>query len=417
MREILSHYRRIPAPVLRFIAAEQALNIVNIGMFVVFNLYLRGLGHDDASIARITSYRFLCVLLLALPAGLYIRGRRLKPLFLLAAVVVPLTTLGMLAAAAAGAHGWLSVLVFMWGFGMMTLHVANLPFIMRETSPEAATEAISLSFSTFPLAMVGCGLLVPVLRAAGLDDGGILAAMAGLGLLAVPLVLGIVEREPPADDRPLLERGLASYDWALIGRAAVPNMAIAIGAGLTIPFINLFFNTVFGFDTQNFSMLAGATGLLVLVGSLLNPAVRRRFGYRVAILLSQSLAVLFLVLLSLTELWQHVPGMVWLAALCYMLRQPLMNMAAPITSELTMSYAGPRNRELVAALHASIWSGSWFVSAKLFQLLRAAALPYWKIFLVTSGLYVLGIVLYALLIRDHERRQSLASSVESAATR
>ena len=31
------------------------------------------------------------------------------------------------------------------------------------------------------------------------------------------------------------------YDWILIIKAIVPTLIIAIGAGLTIPFINLFF--------------------------------------------------------------------------------------------------------------------------------------------------------------------------------
>ena len=152
-------------------------------------------------------------------------------------------------------------------------------------------------------------------------------------------------------------------------------------------------------------MLGGAAGVLVITGSLANPAIRRRFGYRVAILLSQGLAVAFLIILALTEPLQSVPGMFWVAALCFLMRQPLMNMAGPISSELSMSYVGERNRELVAALYATIWSGSWFLSSRIFEVLRTHRLPYWQIFLITATLYATGVVLYAFLIRAYERRQ------------
>jgi len=78
-------------------------------------------------------------------------------------------------------------------------------------------------------------------------------------------------------------------------------------------------------------------------------------------------------------------------------------MSHPVASELAMGFVGERNRELTSALTSTIWSGSWFLSAKVFQALRARDLPYWKIFLMTAALYVVGIALYEALIRAHER--------------
>ena len=102
-----------------------------------------------------------------------------------------------------------------------------------------------------------------------------------------------------------------------------------------------------------------------------------------AITLSQSIAVGFLVLLAFTQLLADRPGMLWVAVACYLLRQPLMNMAGPITSELAMSYVGERNRELVAALHATTWSGAWFVSAPL----AWTILGIWLVVVLLYGLY------------------------------
>ena len=64
-----------------------------------------------------------------------------------------------------------------------------------------------------------------------------------------------------------------------------------------------------------------------------------------------------------------------LAWFCFIVRQPLMSMAGPAISELTMSYVGERNRELMSACNGAIWSGSWWLAARVFQVLRAAEMP------------------------------------------
>ena len=198
------------------------------------------------------------------------------------------------------------------------------------------------------------------------------------------------------------------YDWGRILRVSLPNLCIAVGAGLTIPFVNLFFNSVFQLEYRGYGVLGALTGVLVLVGSLANPFIKRRFGYGVAILVSQSLAVFFLVLMAMTELIApELPEIRWLAFFCFLVRQPLMNMAGPITSDLALSYVGERNREIVSAIGSSLWSGSWFLSAKIFKVLRDQELEYWQIFCITAVLYSFGIFLYSSLIRAHARQASI----------
>ena len=76
-----------------------------------------------------------------------------------------------------------------------------------------------------------------------------------------------------------------------------------------------------------------------------------------------------------------------------------MNMAAPLTSELTMIYVGKKNQEMLSAIVAAIWSGSWFFSSQIFKILVDSDYNYSEIFYITSALYLLGIFLYYLLIK------------------
>ena len=76
-----------------------------------------------------------------------------------------------------------------------------------------------------------------------------------------------------------------------------------------------------------------------------------------------------------------------------------MNMAAPLTSELTMSHVGKNNQEMLSAVIAAIWSGSWYFSSQIFRILIDLGFEYSEIFYLTAFLYTIGIIAYYFLIR------------------
>ena len=193
-----------------------------------------------------------------------------------------------------------------------------------------------------------------------------------------------------------------SYDWSLIFKAISPLILISIGAGLTIPFVNLFFNSVFGLTSSNFSLLGSITAFLVFIFSLLVPSLRKKYGYWMTIVLVQGLAICCLVIMAVMELYAEFSFAIVIAVIAFILRQPLMHMAHPAANELLMNYVGKKNQELISALSSSLWSASWFVSAKVFEWLRLLEFRYYEIFLITAALYVIGVILFGLLIREYE---------------
>ena len=197
-----------------------------------------------------------------------------------------------------------------------------------------------------------------------------------------------------------------SYDWAVLIKAITPTLIIAVGAGLTIPFINLFFFHNFQIDSSGFAVIGGVASFLVAVLALLVPNLKSRLGFKKGITYTQSISVIALVALATTEFFNDHWWALPLAVVCFWIRTPLMNMAAPMTSELTMNYVGSKNQEMLSAIMAAIWSGSWFFSSQIFRFLKSEGLPYAYIFYITAALYALGVLMYYLLIRDYERRNS-----------
>ena len=96
---------------------------------------------------------------------------------------------------------------------------------------------------------------------------------------------------------------LLDYDWFLIIKALVPTLLIAVGAGLTIPFINLFFYSVFKMDSAQFGILGSIASAMSFIALLIAPALKRKYGYNISIILTQAIAIMFLIVLVLTELF------------------------------------------------------------------------------------------------------------------
>ena len=439
----LERYRILPKCVLQFAAGLFLINLINAAQFLLLNLFLKSRGLEDPAIAALTSHRFLATFFLAIPAGLWLRGKPLRKPLIIGAVLFPLTALASLETVRLGAMTAASVSFLAMGFAGLILNVASLPMMMRLAPPKQSSEALSLLFATWGAASICGGVMSSVLQGIGhLDIGSLrltfdehstllVLTLCGLG---APFLYARLPDPVPADQRrrdlvcsggdvlrdrarrtkPLPLRAEKSTrhwlhvqreDRPVLLRAIVPSICIATGAGLSIQFLNLFFSSVYQLDSATYSAFGSISYVLVLFMGLIVPEVRRRFGWRGAIVGVQSAAVVMLATLGLTELWKDATWALPLALVCFIFRQPLMNMAGPSTSELSMAYVGEKNRELMSACNGAIWSGSWWLAARAFEALRSHQFPYWQIFLMTAALFLIGTLSYLGLIRTVERRE------------
>ena len=408
----LDQYRRLPKGVLLFVGGQFLINLINTAQFLLLNLFLKDSGLDDPAIAALTSQRFVAALFLALPAGLWLRGRPLRRPLLLGSVLFPLTALAALEASRVGALTLASGCFLAMGFAGLMLNVASLPMALRLAPSHQASETLSLLFATWAAASICGGVLSSVLQAIGridigpwhvlLDEHATLLVLT-LGGLGAPFLYARLPDPVPADRAARHWLHVQRADWPVLARALIPTLCIATGAGLSIQFLNLFFRSVHQLDAASYSAFGAVSSVLVLLAGLLVPEVKRRLGWRGAILGVQSVAVVLLAALGLTELWKDAAWALPVAVGLFIFRQPLMSMAGPATSELTMTYVGERNRELVSACNGAIWSGAWWLAARAFEVLRSRHIPYWQVFLTTAVLYLVGTLAYLTLIRAVER--------------
>lgn len=388
------------------IKAEFFVQLVGAAFFLILNIFLVKNGFSDPEIANFISYRFLAVMVLAFPLGFYIKGKKLKPFFLIGSIGVPTIAIIMIISIKLK---WFTILPFLfvlWGVVFTSFQVSSLPFVMRNTSVKNQSHAISLNYATHSFGTIISGILIYSISqiVIDIDEGKILI------LIALISYVGIYFLSQLKVDKIIVKKDnvgiqLSSYNWSILLKALIPTFIIAIGAGLTIPFINLFFFHIYGLDSSQFAVVGTIASILVAIMALLVPKVKNRLGFKKGITITQSLAVLALVALATTEFyvdhWWALP----LALFCFWMRTPLMNMAAPMTSELTMNYVGKQNQEILSAVTAAVWSGSWYFSSQIFRYLKSMDLPYAYIFYITAVLYALGVFSYYLLVLDYEKKK------------
>ncbi len=406
MRKLLREYLQLDKSILNVITAEFFLQLINSSFLAILPLYMKKENYSDGEIANFTSYRFIGILVLALFVGIYIKGRKVKNLFYVASFCAPF--FGTLILLAVHMHN--TALNYAaqvcWGASFTFIQIPVIPYILRNCPIDKHTGAISLSYATWSLSGILGSVIISSLNALDpelFSERTLLHGACAVGFISI-FFISRVKADETVPEETKKRASLNDFDWGAIIWALVPTLILAVGAGFTIPFISLFFESVHHRTTSQFAFYNLFASILIASGAMLVPKIKKRIGYQVAIPTTQSFAIIALVLMATTEFYSYLSISVWIAVGCFLLRQPLMNLAGPMTTEVVMGYVGKRNQEMVSALTASIWSGAWYFSGKLFGGLRNHHVDYAYIFLITAGLYTVGVIWYYFLVREYMKK-------------
>ncbi len=409
MFSFLSDYKKLEPQVLNVVIAEFFIQLVNATFMNILPLYMTREGFSDEDIALYITFRFLGVFVLALPFGKLIKGKPLAPLFYFSSFFVPLFGLIIVFAIAFKIKWLILTSLLLWGASFTFMQIPVSPFILRNSSKENQTAGIALSYSTWSFGGILSGIVIAILDAINptlFNEKAILIIFSIMGFGGIFFLLKTKFNEK-IDEPAKFIPGLKPQptNWYLIIKGLIPTLIIATGAGLTIPFISLFFDKVHHLDKGGFSIISSIAAVLVAYAAMMVPKVKQFIGYKIAIPTTQSLAVISLVALATTQFYSQYTIALYIAIACYLLRQPLMNMAGPMTTELILNYVGKNNREITSALTAAIWSGSWVISGFMVKIMFGNGFEFVNIFLITSALYAFGVVMYYLLIVDYVKRE------------
>ncbi len=389
LRAAVADYREAFAlfsrPARRFLAATFlawcALGVSN----VLFNRYLVAGGYGESFVGQAISLSGLGLALTALPAGLIADrwGRRRS--LILGALLEGAATLARVTVLA---RAPILAASFLVGAGQALYAIAAAPFIAEHSTPRERTHLFSAFFSAELLAGVIGSLLggsIPdLLRRLAGPHLGLLASyritLVGAALLAVagslPLWLIPGFREGPVPRvRTPDERAAAGLLWPIALNAAL----IGMGAGLVIPFMNLYFARRFQCSSGQIGLFFSAAQVLTAVAGLLGPAVARRFGRLRTATASELLSLPFLVTLGAERRLSIAVGAFWI-------RATLMQASTPLVNAFIMEALPPSLRARSTSLSNTVWNAGWAASAT-FSGLVIQRFGYDMPFYVTAVLY------------------------------
>src|SRR5579864_3228453 len=164
---------------------------------------------------------------------------------------------------------------------------------------------------------------------------------------------------------------------------ALVYVLTGLGAGLFIPYFNLFFVQHLRASSAFFGLLDGGANATTALSTLAAPWLAARVGKIRAIALTRLLSIPLLLTIGLT-------GFLPLAALLYPLRQGTMDMAAGVLQVYSMEVVPERYRGLANSSYQAAFQVPWAITASLGGLII--------VHFGYAPLFVLGALCYILTI-------------------
>ncbi len=369
---------------------------IAMGVFrLLFNFYVLSLGFDEALLGSMITASSLTALLAALPMGYLsdLIGR--KRSLLLSAGLVSASILLMVL--------WPFAWMFMAmnvvsGLAQSLAGVSMAPFLMENSDEQERTYLFSFS-SGLQMAMASAGNWIggylpgwasSALEVAATSSQAYGAALFIIAILYITSLLPLLLLRPSgqhgAERSIFAPLSYARHHPILLGKLILPMLVTSIGAGLIMPFMNVFFRVVHHQPDPVIGSLFAWGSLAMGLGLLIAPALADGMGKIQLVVITQGLSIPFLILLGFAPWF-------WVSALAYYIRLALMNMSGPVYQTYVMEHVEPESRAMVASLVSMAWNFGWAFSPTIsgwLQVQYGFDLP----FAGTIILYVISVALY-----------------------
>lgn len=414
LSEWFGHWRMFH-PNVKYLLVATLLTQTGMGMFlVIYNLYIYSLGYTETLIGSIVSFSSLATVLMVLPAGFVSDRVGRRRVILISGIVS-----GLVQFARVFLISEVPMLAFAFLAGIFSsfIAVSVVPYLSENSKPEQRVHLFSLNAALMMLALM-LGNVVGGISADLFIWGGFeqkiayqytLAISAAILLLGLFPILLMRERPKPIEDAeertPLpshADRNATQVEkrvdkkqqWKTIFLFAGSSLPIGLGAGLIIPYLNLYFMNRFHASNSEIGIILSLGQFATVIATLIGPALVKRVGNVKAVVLLQLSSIPFLLITGFT----NVLGV---AAMGFLLRQALMNAGNPIQQTLMMSKVHDSMKGMANSVSQMTFMIGWATMGPIATSFVHVYGAYWGyaiLFAITAVLYLIGSVYYYLVI-------------------
>ncbi len=280
--------------------------------------------------------------------------------------------------------------LILYGTGGLLFQGALVPLLARLSSRNTRVQLFSIQAALTTLS----GFLANLM--AGALSRWVAPTQVLFGALPFFLLTGLIplpDAPPPVSSPPRLRIPPVWF------RLVLPQILIGFGAGLVIPFLNLFLREKFQLSYAQVSWMFAVSSLATALAMLLQPPLVRRLGKIRAMVFMQGLSLPFLAALAWSS-W--IP----LVTVSLLVRGALMNAAWPVYNALAMDLLSEGERPGFLLLQNALWSLTWAGASALSGSVQDQLGPHAfdALFAATLILYAGGTALYPVLLREPLRR-------------
>jgi MFS family permease len=376
---------------------------------ILFNFFLRSLGYDETLMGLLSTVSSMSVLIAALPMG-YLADRLGRKLSLvISGFVIGTSILLMVSAPTVPVLIITNVLM---GIGSSLGSVTSGPFLMENSGEIERTYLFSIGSGLRMAAFsVGdwIGGYLPswfggLLGVSPISTNAYAWAIRIAGLLifmaVIPRMMLKRKRLPFDQQSAFAPISYARKNPGMLTKLLLPMFVTSIGAGLIMPFMNIFFSNVHHQPDPVIGTMFAWGSLAMGVGLILAPVFADRYGKIKVVVFTQGISIPFLILLGFSPLFG-------LSALAYFVRLTLMNMSSPVYQTFVMEQVGSESRAMVASLNSMVNSFGRAFSPVVSGWLQVSY-GFGPPFLGTITLYIIAIGLYYAFFL-HGKKQEVQS--------
>lgn len=367
-----------------------------LGVFrLLFNFYVLSLGYNETLVGNLTTATSLTALIAALPMGYLADLIGRKRSLVLGGGAVVTAILVMVAFPAAGVFIAMNVLI---GLGQSLSGVTMGPFLMENSGDKERVYLFSFSSglstaSSFIGNWVGGRMPIWLGSAQNISatstqayGASLLVVALGAGLGVIPLLLMRMPKISSAQRSIFAPVAFFRSEPALVGKLILPMLITSLGAGLIMPFMNVFFRTVHKQSDSAIGLMFALGSLAMAVGLILAPPLADRIGKIRLVVISQALSIPFLYILGFSSWFPLVTA-------AYYIRVGLMNMSGPVYQTFVLERVKPEARATIASLTSMASNFGWALSPTVSGILQVKY-GFGPSFTGTIILYCLSTFLY-----------------------
>jgi MFS family permease len=341
------------SPNARLYLASTVLTGAALGVYsLLFNFYLFSLKLDVNVAGQLASTNSTAALLLTVPMGYLADLLGRKGSLIASGVGISLSIAGMVLWPLKGALFAMNLLL---GAAQSLSAVTMAPFLLENSGAVERTYLFSLgSGAQVTASFLGNALggvlptwiavhqRIQATSAPAYAGALLIVAVASLvGLLPLFFLhrLATGQRSPEI----FAPFAYAAKKPVLLGKWIAPILVTSIGAGLLMPFMNVFFRVAYHQPDQVIGNLLAWGALAMGIGLLAAPLLADRIGRIQVVVITQALSIPFLALLGFAPWF-------WLSGVAYYIRIALMNMSSPVYQAFVMEQVDQEARATVASL-------------------------------------------------------------------